>query len=86
MITAPPVIPVTPPASLNPTVPTSVLVASVPVPQAATNRPTQGPDREKHQLRDQPHRERNRRDRQPNQSEHLAAQEHGRALNTDLIA
>ena len=84
MIILPPVVP--PPVSiLTPNVPTSVLVASVPVAQAATPRPTQGPDREKQRLRDQPRRDRDRRDRQPNRKEHLAAQEQGRAMNTDFM-
>ena len=84
MITLPPVVP--PPAStLNPSLPTAVLVASVPVAQAATMRPTQGPDREKHKLRDQPQRDRDRRDRNPNHKQRMAAQEQGRAMNTDLM-
>ena len=85
MLTLPPIAPVQT-QTLNPTLPTSVLVAAVPVAQAATYRPTQGPDREKHKLRDQPNRERGRRENHPNKQEHLAAQEHGRAMNTDFMA
>ncbi|MCX8507026.1 MAG: hypothetical protein ORN98_10510 [Alphaproteobacteria bacterium] len=82
MITLPPI--ALPPATnLNPNVPTAVLVASVPVTQAATPRPAQGPDREKHKLRDQP--QRDRRDRQPSQKQRMAAQEQGRAMNTDFM-